>query len=145
MVRTAITAPIEPQSSPFLPTAAPLFPPVPGLELELELGPELELEVPLGVAVGEPVSTGVDDDTEIGRVLLLLLLVLSFSELLVLGIGVDLEEVIRDEEGPGSPPAHSATCSAKAAARSERSQFAWIQAATAFWNRLFVQTQDISV
>lgn len=99
------TAPIEPKSSPFLPTAAPLFPPVPelglGLGLRLELGfglgPELKLGVPLGVVVCEPVPTRVDDEIEVRRVLLLP--VLEGSELLVLEIGIDLEEVIRDDEG----------------------------------------------
>jgi hypothetical protein len=43
------------------------------------------------------------------------------------------------------PPAHSATCNARAAARSERGQLAWIHADTVFWNRLLVQMQDISV
>jgi len=88
------------------------------------------------VVVDEPVLTGVDDGIEV-----LLLLVFEGSELL----GIDLEEVIRDDEDQGSPPAHSVTCSAKTAARSERRQFAWIHAVTAFWNRLFVHMQDISV
>lgn len=47
------------------------------------------------MVVGEPVPTGLDDETEVRRVLLLLML--EGSELLE--IGIDLEEVIRDDEG----------------------------------------------